>query len=67
MVKNLLQSRRSRFSPWVRKIPWGREWLSTPVFLPRESLELMRLAGYSSWGPKELDMTELLMFHFHFH
>ena len=21
---------------WVRKIPWRREWLPTPVFLPEE-------------------------------
>ena len=21
------------FNPWVRKIPWGRKWLPTPVFL----------------------------------
>ena len=25
----------TRFKPWVRKTPWRREWLSTPVFLPR--------------------------------
>ena len=25
--------------PLVRKIPWGREWLLTPVFLPGESPE----------------------------
>ena len=25
------------FDPWVRKTPWRREWLPTPVFLPRES------------------------------
>ena len=31
-----LQSRRPRFSPWVRKIPWRRKWLSTPAFLPGE-------------------------------
>ena len=24
------------FDPWVRKIPWRREWLPTPVFLPGE-------------------------------
>ena len=24
------------FSPWVGKIPWRREWLPTPVFLPGE-------------------------------
>ena len=24
------------FDPWVGKIPWRREWLPTPVFLPGE-------------------------------
>ena len=27
----------SRFDPWVGKIPWRKEWLSTPVFLPGKS------------------------------
>ena len=27
---------RPKFEPWVRKIPWRREWLPTPVFLPGE-------------------------------
>ena len=31
-----LPSRRHRFYPWVRKIPWRREWQPTPIFLPRE-------------------------------
>ena len=31
-----LQCRRPRFYPWVRKIPWRKEWLPTPVFLPGE-------------------------------
>ena len=31
------QWRRCGFDPWVRKIPWERKWLSTPVFLPGES------------------------------
>ena len=26
----------STCSPWVRKIPWRVEWVSTPVFLPGE-------------------------------
>ena len=30
--------RRHGFNPWVRKIPWRRKWLPTPVFLPGESL-----------------------------
>jgi len=28
---------RAGFDPWVRKIPWGRKWQPTPVFLPGES------------------------------
>ena len=31
-----LQYWRPRFDPWVRKIPWRREWLPTPVFLSGE-------------------------------
>ena len=46
--------------PWVREIPWRREWQPTPVFLPGESHEQKSLAGYSPWGHKELDMTERL-------
>ena len=34
IVKNLcLQRRRPTFEPWIRKIPWRREWLPTLVFL----------------------------------
>ena len=29
--------KRCRFNPWVRKIPWRREWQPIPVFLPAES------------------------------
>ena len=29
-----LQFGRPWFGPWVRKIPWRREWQPTPVFLP---------------------------------
>ena len=31
-----LQCRRHGFDPWVGKIPLRREWLPTPVFVPRE-------------------------------
>ena len=37
MVKHLLQWGRPGFDTWVGKIPWRREWLPTPVFLPGES------------------------------
>ena len=35
-VKNLPKSRRVGFDLWVRKIPWWKEWLPTPVFLPEK-------------------------------
>ena len=60
MVKNLPAMQETRFYPWVGKIPWRREWLSTPVFLPGKSHGQRSLAGYSPWGQKELDTTEQL-------
>ena len=63
MVKNLPANSGDKkywFNSWVGKIPWGRKWHPTPVFLPGESHEQMRLTGYGSWGPKELNMTEHL-------
>ena len=44
----------------VRKIPWKREWLPTPVFLPGESHEQKSLVGYSPSGHKKTDTTERL-------
>ena len=41
---------RPRFDPWVRRIPWRRECLPIPVFLPRESHGERNLAGYGLWG-----------------
>ena len=49
MVKNL-PSRRRRFDPWVRKIPWRREWLPTPVFLLGKFHAQRSSVGYSPWG-----------------
>ena len=53
-----LQCRRARFDPWVRKIPWRREWILTPVFLPGEFHGQRSLVSYSPWGCKEFDTTE---------
>ena len=50
MVKNLPVMWRSWFDPWVRKIPWRREWLPTPVFLPGEFNGQRSLAGYIVHG-----------------
>ena len=51
--------------PWVGKIPWRREWLPTPLFLPEEFYGQRSLVGYSPWGHKEWDMMERLT-HFTF-
>ena len=61
-----LQCKRPGFCPSAEKIPWRREWLPIPVFLPREFHEQRGMAGYSPWGHKESDMTErLIVLHFH--
>ena len=52
------QFRRPRFDPWVKKLPWGRKWQPTPVFLPGEFHGQRSLEDYSPWGHKELDTTE---------
>ena len=52
-----LQCRRPGFCPWVRKIPYRREWQPTPVFLPGELHGQRSLVGYIPRGCKELDMT----------
>ena len=36
-----------------------RAWQPIPVFLSGESHGQRKLAGYSPWGCKELDMTEM--------
>ena len=55
MAKHLSTMRETR----VGKILWRRKWQSTPVLLPGESHGQMSLVGYSPWGRKELDTTEV--------
>ena len=55
-----LQCRRPRFDPWVGKIPWRREWLTTPVFLPGEFHGQRSLAATVP-GLTESGTTEWLM------
>ena len=45
--------------PWGGKIPWRREWQPTPVFLPGKSHGQRSLEGYSPWGCKDSDTTEV--------
>ena len=54
------QCKRLGFDPRVSKIPWRRERLHTPVFLPRDFHGQRSQMGYSPRGHKELNITELL-------
>jgi len=44
--------------PGVWKIPWSRDWQSTPVFLPGKLHGQKSLAVYSPQGCKEVDTTK---------
>ena len=57
-VKNLLTHGQRGFNPWAWQIPWRRQWLPTPVFLPEEFYGQRSLVGYSPRGCKESDMSE---------
>ena len=58
MVKNPPAMWKPEFNPWIGKIPWRRERLPTPVFLPGKSNGQSSLVGYGSWSHKESDTTE---------
>ena len=70
MVKNLpacRSHRRHGFDPWVGKIPWRREWQSTPVFSPGESPWAEEPGRLQSWGCKESDLIDETYTHTHTH
>ena len=46
------------FIPGSGRFPRRREWLPTPVSLPRESHGQRSLEGYSPWGHQGWDTTE---------
>ena len=65
-VKNLPAMQETQIQSLVGKIPWRREWLPTPVFLPGEFHGQQSLMGYSPWGCKESDTTEQLTLHYNY-
>ena len=61
-IKNPLAVRNRRrfsFNTWGGKVPGGRHRQPTPVFLPGESHGQRTLVGYSPYGHKESDTTEM--------
>ena len=51
---------RCGFNRWIGTIPQGRKWQPSLALLPVRLHGQRSLMGYSPWGRKELDMTELL-------
>ena len=50
--------------PGSGRVPWGRTWQPTPVFLPGELCGQRSQVGYSLWGCKGSDTTEQPTLHF---
>ena len=59
-VKNPLAMQEICVQSLVGDIPWRREWLPTPVFLPGEFYGQRSQAGYSPWDHQEWDTAEWL-------
>ena len=53
-VKNLPATQETCFDPWVGKIPWRREQLPTPVFLPGECPWTEEPGGLQSMGSQRV-------------
>ena len=59
VVKSSCQGGDMSFIPGLGRSPREGNWQPTPVFLPVEFHGQRRLVGYSPWGHKELDTTEV--------
>ena len=63
MVKNSVVNAGDTRNPQVwslgREDPLEEGWQPTPVFLPGKCHGQRSLVGYSPWGLKESDMTEV--------
>ena len=59
-VAQLMKNLPTMWGTWNGQIPWSRKWQPTPVFLMENPHGQRSLAGYSRWGHKESDMTEVL-------
>ena len=56
-IKSLPEMQETWVVSLAGKIPWRWEWQATPVFLSGKPHGQRNLAGYSSWGCKESDIT----------
>ena len=53
--------------PWMKKMPWRREWRPTPSMLPGKSHRQRSLAGDSPWGCKRVRHNCEATKHTHIH
>ena len=53
--------------PGSGRFPWSRKQQPAPIFLPGKFHGQRSLAGYSSWGRKESDMTDPVRTRAHTH
>ena len=58
--KNLPAMQETQVQFLGQEDPLNRKWQLISVFLPREFHGQRNLAGYSPWGRKQMEMTELL-------
>ena len=50
MILDIIHLTNTGDDPWIRKIPWSREWLPLPILLPGEFHGQRSLEDYSPWG-----------------
>ena len=53
LVKNLPAMQKTCVDSWVGKIPWRREWLTTPAFFPGE------VHAYEPGGPQSMGLQRV--------
>ena len=56
--ESTLKCRRPGFDPWVRKMPWRREWQPTPIFLAWKIPWTEEPGQIQSMGHKKSNTTE---------
>ena len=63
LVAWMVKNPPAMWETWVQSLGWedplGKGMPTTPVFLPGEFHGQKSLVGYSPWGFKELDVTEV--------
>ena len=65
VVKNLPEMQETQVRSLVRKIPWRRKWQLTPILSPGKFHGQKHLVDCTTWGHKELDISEHTYTHTH--